>query len=113
LKDKLKQASSKQEKLRLYNSIAAHFEHLAEQKDKINQLLESLCHWKAAQKDYEYARKLNPKNLDAVLGFAKCLLKLSKYDQVINLFRAYPDLTLLSEYWCFCSIAYCKQVDYN
>jgi hypothetical protein len=112
LNQQLKQASSNQEKIRLFNAIGAWYEQLAEKEDKINRL-NSLRHWKAAQKNYERAREVDPKNLDATLGFAKCLLKLSKYTQVIQLLSICPDLTSLSEYWRFRSIAYCKKADYK
>jgi patatin-like phospholipase/acyl hydrolase len=112
LKKQLEQASSNQEKLRLYNAIGACYEQLAEKEDKINRL-NSLRYWKAAQKNYEKACEVDSKNLDATLGFSKCLLKLSKYTQVIQLLNICPDLTSLSEYWRFRSIAYYKKADYK
>ncbi|CAB4472607.1 unnamed protein product [Rhizophagus irregularis] len=112
LSQQLKQASSNQEKLRLNNSIAACYEQLAEKEDIINRL-NGLRHWKATQKHYEKAREIDSENLDAALGFAKCLLKLSKYTQVIQLLNICPNITSLSEYWYFRSIAYLKKADYK
>ncbi|CAB4427914.1 unnamed protein product [Rhizophagus irregularis] len=62
---------------------------------------------------YEKSRKLDSENSDATLGFAKCLLKLFKYAQVIQLSDTSPYLASLSEYWYFRSIAYCKKADYK
>ncbi|PKK67527.1 hypothetical protein RhiirC2_751588, partial [Rhizophagus irregularis] len=112
LSQQLKQASSNQEKLRLNNSIAVCYEQLAEKEDAINRL-NGLRHWKATQKHYEKAREIDPENLDAALGFAKCLLKLSKYTQVIQLLNICPNIASLSEYWYFRSIAYHKKADYK
>jgi hypothetical protein len=111
LNEKLQQASGL-EKSRLHKSIAAYYEELAEKEDKINRL-KSLVYWQNAQKNYEKAREENHKDLDASLGFAKCLLKLSKYTQVIKLCETSSFLTFTSEYWYFLSIAHCKQAKYE
>src|SRR5581483_1330900 len=75
LYEKLKQASSNQEKLDLYNDIAARYEQLAKNESKVYKL-KSLRYYQAAQKNYEKVCELNPKNLDAILGLARCLLNL-------------------------------------
>ncbi|GBC52328.2 patatin [Rhizophagus irregularis DAOM 181602=DAOM 197198] len=111
LNQQLKQASSTQERFRLFNAIATCYVQLAEKED--NNRLNGLCYWRSAQKNYEEAREKDPENLDAALGFAKCLLKLSKYTQVIQLLNVCPNLTSLSEYWYFRSIAYQKKADYK
>ncbi|PKY24160.1 hypothetical protein RhiirB3_412732, partial [Rhizophagus irregularis] len=111
LNQQLKQASSTQERFRLFNAIATCYVQLAEKED--NNRLNGLRHWKSAQKNYEEAREKDPENLDAALGFAKCLLKLSKYTQVIQLLNMCPNLTSLSKYWYFRSIAYQKKADYK
>ncbi|RIA92663.1 hypothetical protein C1645_820402 [Glomus cerebriforme] len=112
LNKQLQQVTSNKEKVHLHNAIAVYYITLAEKEDKINQL-NGLCHWKVAQKNYEKAREADPDNLDIALGFAKCLLKLSKYTQIIQLSDTCPNLTSLSEYWRFRSIAYCKQAKYK
>ncbi|PKK70516.1 hypothetical protein RhiirC2_829957 [Rhizophagus irregularis] len=112
LNKQLQQASLNQEKIRLYNKIAVYYEQLAEKEGKTNHL-DSLCHWISAQKNYEKARVVDPENLDAALGIAKCLLKLSKYTKVIQLPNTIPNLTSLSEYWYFRGIAYYKKADYK
>ncbi|PKC61200.1 hypothetical protein RhiirA1_425104 [Rhizophagus irregularis] len=89
-------------KLRLNNSIAACYEQLAEKEDIINRL-NGLRHWKATQKHYEKAREIDSENLDAALGFAK----------FIQLLNICPNITSLSEYWYFRSIAYLKKADYK
>ena len=75
--------------------------------------IKSLCHWKTAQENYERARELDHKNSASAIGFAKCLLKLSKYTQVTELSITSSVLNSLSEYWRFCSIANYKQTDYE
>ncbi|PKC61116.1 hypothetical protein RhiirA1_488380 [Rhizophagus irregularis] len=112
LSKKLQYYSSNQEKLHIYNTMAILYEQLAEKEDKSNRL-NSLYHWKDAQRNYEMAHEADPENLDANLGIAKCLLKFSKYTKVIQLINTSPSLTTSSEYWYFRSIAYCKKVDYK
>ncbi|RIA80003.1 hypothetical protein C1645_839467 [Glomus cerebriforme] len=112
LKEKLQRTSSNQEKIDIYDKIAVYYEQLAEKESKINKL-NSLKYWYHAQKNYENIREVDPKNLDAGLGFAKCLLKLSKYTRVIELLSTNSDLAPLSEYWRYCSIAYCKKINYK
>ncbi|CAG8614367.1 21286_t:CDS:1, partial [Gigaspora rosea] len=112
LNNKLQQTTSYQEKIQLYNDLAANYEQLAEKEDKINKLM-GLRHWHAAQKNYENARRIDSENPNSALGYAKCLLKLSKYTQLIQLPNASPSMALLSDYWRLCSIAYCKQANYD
>ncbi|RIA98080.1 hypothetical protein C1645_186170 [Glomus cerebriforme] len=112
LNKQLQQVVSNKEKVHLHNAIAVCYVTLAEKEDKTNRL-NSLCHWKVAQKNYEKAQEADPENLGAALGFAKCLLKLSKYTQTIQLSDTCPSLTSLSEYWRLRSIAYCKQAKYK
>ncbi|CAB5377637.1 unnamed protein product [Rhizophagus irregularis] len=85
LSKKLQYCSSNQEKLHIYNTMAIIYEQLVEKEDKSNRL-NSLCHWKDAQRNYEI---------------------------VIQLINTSPSLTTSSEYWYFHSIAYCKKVDYK
>ncbi|CAG8687674.1 14856_t:CDS:2, partial [Racocetra persica] len=88
-----------------------YFEHLAEKEAKIS-MLNSLRHWQSAQKNYNIVRELDPDNPIYSLGYAKCLLKLSKYTQVIKLSDTCSALNSLSEYWYFRSVAYFKQNKY-
>ncbi|CAG8484228.1 15755_t:CDS:2, partial [Racocetra fulgida] len=90
---------------------AVYFEDLAEKEVKIN-MLNSLRHWQSAQKNYNIARELDPDNPIYSLGYAKCLLKLSKYTQVIKLSDTCSGLNSLSEYWHFRSVAYFEQNKY-
>nr|CAG8635447.1 2423_t:CDS:2 [Entrophospora candida] len=113
LNEKLQNVSLDQDKKDLYIKIAACHEKLAEEEGTINQL-HSLCNWQKAQKNYEKVRKINSADIVATLGFARCLLKLSKYKRVIELLKSpYLDLSLEYEYWYLCSIAYSKQNDYK
>ncbi|CAG8690299.1 2689_t:CDS:2, partial [Gigaspora rosea] len=93
-----------------YNAV--YFEKLAEKEVKINKL-NSLCHWQSAQENYDIARKIEPDNPIYSLGYARCLLKLSKYTQVIKLSDTCPALNSLSEYWHLRSVAYFKQRKYK
>ncbi|CAB4399800.1 unnamed protein product [Rhizophagus irregularis] len=112
LDEKLQQTTSNQEKIEIYNKIAVCYEQLAEKEDKINRL-NSLKYWYHSQKSYEHIREIDVDNLDATLGFAKCLLKLSKYTQVVKLLDTNQGLASSSEYLYYCSIAYCKKNDYD
>ncbi|PKY14127.1 hypothetical protein RhiirB3_465864 [Rhizophagus irregularis] len=112
LDEKLQQTTSNQEKIEIYNKIAVFYGQLAEKEDKINRL-NSLKYWYHAQKSYEHIREMDVDNLDATLGFAKCLLKLSKYTQVVKLLDTNQGLTSSSEYLYYCSIAYCRKNDYD
>ncbi|PKY50104.1 hypothetical protein RhiirA4_406124, partial [Rhizophagus irregularis] len=112
LDEKLQQMTSNQEKIEIYNKIALCYKKLAEKEDKINRL-NSLKYWYHAQKSYEHIREIDVDNLDATLGFAKCLLKLSKYTQVVKLLDTNQGLASSSEYLYYCSIAYCRKNDYD
>ncbi|CAG8661380.1 36625_t:CDS:1, partial [Racocetra persica] len=90
---------------------AVRFEYLAEKEAKINKL-NSLRHWQSAQENYNIAREIDPNNSIYSIGYAKCLLKLSKYTQVIKLSNTCKELNSSSEYWYFRSVAYFKQKKY-
>ncbi|CAG8647337.1 12471_t:CDS:2, partial [Gigaspora rosea] len=81
-----------------YYYKAVYFEHLAVKETKINKL-KSLRHWQSAQENYNIAHEIDPDNPIYSLGYARCLLKLSKFTQVIKLSDTYPGLNSLSEYW--------------
>ncbi|CAG8519990.1 22075_t:CDS:2 [Cetraspora pellucida] len=91
---------------------AIYFEYLAKKEAKINKL-NSLRYWQSAQENYEIARGIDSSNLLYSLGYARCLLKLSKYTQVIKLSDTCPALNSSSEYWHFRSVAYFKQKKYE
>ncbi|CAG8691638.1 13973_t:CDS:2, partial [Racocetra persica] len=112
LNEKLQKTSTNKEKVFLYDKLADYYVKFAEREDTVNRM-NSLHHWQNAQKNYENIRKIDPNNLDATLGLAKCLLNLSQYDRVIKLSRANPWLTSSAEYWYFCIIAYCKKLEYE
>ncbi|CAJ0767103.1 5804_t:CDS:1, partial [Entrophospora sp. SA101] len=113
LNEKVRSVTLDQDKKDLYIEIAACHEKLAEEEDKINQL-RSLYNWKKAQKSYEKVREINSTDIAATLGFARCLLKLSKYKRVIELLKSpHLNLSLKYDYWYLCSIAYSKQNDYK
>ncbi|CAG8460495.1 11616_t:CDS:2 [Gigaspora rosea] len=97
---------------KFYYAKAIHLEHEAEKAAKINKL-NSLRYWKLAQESYEKAREMDPENPNYSLGFARCLLNLSKYTQVIDLTDVCPVLDSLSKYWHFRSIAYLKHRKYK
>ncbi|CAG8701994.1 2913_t:CDS:2, partial [Dentiscutata heterogama] len=105
------QLSFSQEPTHKYDK-AVYFEYLAEKEAKINKLT-SLRFWQRAQENYESVREIDPQELTYSLGYARCLLKLSKYTQVIELPDTCPELNSSSEYWHFCSIAYFKQIKYK
>ncbi|RIB05699.1 hypothetical protein C2G38_2218946 [Gigaspora rosea] len=91
---------------------AVQHKHLAEKEAIINKL-NSLRHWQSAQANYNIAHEIDPDNPIHSLGYARCLLKLSKYTQVIKFSDTYPGLNSLSEYWHLRSVAYSKQINYK
>ncbi|CAG8554284.1 5478_t:CDS:2 [Dentiscutata heterogama] len=97
---------------KLYYDKAIQFEHKAEKEAKINKLT-SLLYWQHAQESYEKACDMDPENLNHSLGFAKCLLNLSEYKQVIDLSDICPALNSSSGYWRLRSIAYFKHKKYK
>ncbi|KAF0553180.1 FabD/lysophospholipase-like protein [Gigaspora margarita] len=96
----------------IYYYKAVYFEHLAEKETKINKL-KILRHWQSAHENYNIAHEIDPDNPIYSLENARCLLKLSKYTQVIKLSETYPGLNSLSEYWHLRSVAYSKQRSYK
>ncbi|KAF0426410.1 patatin [Gigaspora margarita] len=111
LNDKLQRVSDNNERTYLHTKLADHFVKLAEEdKDK---LLSSLRHWHHAKEHYEKVREVDPNNLSATLSFAKCLLNLSHYNQLIKLLDMNSDLTSSAEYWRLCSIASYKEIKYD
>ncbi|CAG8698185.1 3504_t:CDS:1, partial [Cetraspora pellucida] len=113
LTEKLQHASSDKEKINIYTRLAVHYEKMAEE-DKFDKL-NSLSHWQAAQNNYKKALAIDSHNQDLYLSYAKCLLRLSKYTEVINLSFIHPALTLTSlpEYWRLLSIAHFKKANYK
>ncbi|CAG8505931.1 11268_t:CDS:2 [Gigaspora rosea] len=75
--------------------------------------LKSLNHWQSDQENYNIAHEIDPDNSSHSLGYARCLLKLSKYTQVIKLSDTYPGLNSLPEYWHLRCAAYSKQKKYK
>ncbi|CAF3667411.1 unnamed protein product [Rotaria sp. Silwood1] len=62
----------------LVNLIALHYQHQAEKINNTNHI-EALNIWITAQKYYSHSLILIPHNLRAMLGYATCLVKLSRY----------------------------------
>ncbi|CAG8702305.1 33384_t:CDS:2, partial [Gigaspora margarita] len=112
LTEKLQRVSSDKEKINLYTQFAIHYEKMAEEEDKFDKL-NSLFHWQAAQHNYKEALVIDSHNQDLHLSYANCLLKLSKYTQVIELSSINTALNSLPEYWHLLSIAYCKKANYK
>ncbi|CAG8767854.1 11143_t:CDS:1, partial [Racocetra persica] len=112
LKEKLQMVFDDNERIGLHTKLADCLVKLAEEECKVY-LLNSLSYWQDAQEHYEKAREIDPKNQYATLGVAKCLLNLTQYNRLIKFLDTSPDLTSSAEYWRFCSIAYCKQTEYD
>ncbi|CAF0983742.1 unnamed protein product [Adineta steineri] len=64
----------------LLNRIGLYYQCQAEQIDKTHHLT-ALPKWNYAMRSYSRTLKFDKRNLIARLGFAKCLIKLSKYKQ--------------------------------
>ncbi|CAG8477461.1 34416_t:CDS:2, partial [Racocetra persica] len=105
------QLSFNQEK-KPHNDKAIYLQHKAEKAAETNKL-DSLRYWQRTQESYETAREMDPGNPNYSLGFARCLLNLSKYTQVIDLSDVCPVLNSSPEYWHYRSIAYFKHKKYK
>jgi len=112
LYERIKIAQTEQEKIDLYNKIARFYTKRAEEKDVANHL-QSLRDWKDAKDNYHQALQLNDKDYIAAMGFCKCLLKLSKYKEVLAFLRTHKNLANIADYWVKGSIAYRKLNDYK
>ena len=112
LNNKLAKASSFQEKVKIYNQRAAYYVKKAQKAAKVDHL-ESLQHWQAAQKDYTSALGLMDHDQKTSLGYARCLIGLSKYDQALRYLKQHPNINETSDFWIIASIAYRKQLDYT
>ena len=112
LNNELQKASSSQKKAKIYNQRAAQYAKKAQEEAKVDHL-GSLQHWQKAQKDYVSALKLINHDETASLGYARCLIGLSKYDQALNCLNNNPSLLENSDAWIMTSVAHRKQLHYQ
>ena len=111
LNDKLAAAISAQEKVKIYNQRAAYYVREAKKVAEANHS-ESLQYWQAAQTDYTKALILMDHDQTASLGYARCLLGLSQYDQIFRYLKEHPNLRETPEFWIMASIAYRQKTNY-
>jgi tetratricopeptide (TPR) repeat protein len=112
LNNRLVAVSSDQEKVKIYNQRAAYYVREAKKVAEANHS-ESLQYWQAAQTDYTNALMLMDHDQTACLGYARCLLGLSQYDQAFRYLKEHPNLQETPELWIMASIAYRKQANYD
>ncbi|MHB9147460.1 MAG: patatin-like phospholipase family protein [Candidatus Amoebophilus sp.] len=112
LDKELKTASSTHQKVNIYNKKASFYARKAQEESKGNHL-KSLRDWKEAQKNYQAALGLDTKDIVAAMGFCKCLIKLSKYSEVLAFLSKNENLATISDYWLMGSIANRKKNDYK
>lgn len=75
--------------------------------------IQGLRYWKDAQEAYRDALKLDKKNWRPAIGFAKCLLHLSKFAQLHDFLRDKKHLKKHPDYWLISCQAYRKQNNYT
>lgn len=76
--NQLESAYDRKQKANLFNQIAVHYEHQAQEIDKTHHL-EALPKWNRAQKFYIDSLRYDENNLVATLGYIRCLIKQNKY----------------------------------
>jgi tetratricopeptide (TPR) repeat protein len=112
LNNRLVAVSSDQEKVKIYNQRAAYYIREAKKVAEANHS-ESLQYWQAAQTDYTSALILMDHDQTATLGYARCLVGFSQYDQTFRYLKEHPNLQETPEFWIIASIAYRKQANYK
>ena len=112
LNNRLVAVSSDQEKVKIYNQRAAYYVREAKKVAEANHS-ESLQYWQAAQTDYTNALMLMDHDQTACLGYARCLLGLSQYDQAFRYLKEHPNLQETPDCWIIASIAYRQQTNYK
>ncbi len=111
--DRLLEANTVRDKIDIIYKKAAHYEKLAQEKEKDHQLT-SLRMWKDAKDQYREALKLSNRfNVVAEIGLARCLLKLGKYKESLDFLAQRVHLSIFCEFWITCSIAYRKRLFLN
>ena len=108
LDEKLKQAKLPEERLKIYNQKAATYIKKAK---VIHSESESLQNWQLAEKNYTRAMQLRKYDLTAYLGYAQCLIELSKYNRAVRYLKKHPQIKGTSALWIMTSRAYSKQGD--
>ena len=109
LNDALKKAKSSIEKAELLVLQARYYEEQSQGACLQNRL----CNIQEAQKCYHEAHKLT-NDKTAAIGYARCLLGLSKYDLVLAfLHDNRSDLDKLAEYWVIGGVVHRKKHNYD
>ena len=112
LKERLEQAKSDEDRVKIHNQRAAKHLQEAQEKSKISHL-KSLDSWQEAQKDYDSALGLIKDDTTASLGNARCLIGLAQYGQALQFLKEHPSINDTPDFWIMASIAYRKQCDYT
>jgi patatin-like phospholipase/acyl hydrolase len=103
LEDLLSKSKSRVEMIDIQNKIAHYYETKAEE-NKTNKLI-SLKFWLNAKNAFHESLKLNKEGSIQALGYARCLLQLFEYSNVILFFQNNRNLLNSSESWFYCSVA--------
>ncbi len=111
LSNQLDAASQPEEKMISLVQIGDCYCQLAEKNQKEDHQ-SSLLDWHTALGFYQRALKINAENIGAGLGYMRCLLHLSKYNQMIDFFRDKKQLREQTEAWVFQSVALRKKQKY-
>lgn len=110
LEENFKKAKTISEKVNIRIEIAQFNERKAQNKSN---LVEGLEFWEYAKIDYQKAFVLEKTNIEAGIGFSRCLLHLSEFSNVISFLENNKNLSNISEYWLNCGISYRKRNNYH
>jgi predicted acylesterase/phospholipase RssA len=110
LEENFKKAKNISEKVNIRIEIAKFNESKAQNKSN---LLEGLEFWEYAKIDYQKALVLEKTNIEAGIGFSRCLLHLSEFSNVISFLENNKNLSNDSEYWLNCGISYRKRNNFH
>ena len=111
LEDLFNKSKSRVEKIDIQNKIAHYFETKAEE-NKANKLI-SLKFWQNAKNAFHKSLKLNKNGSTQALGYARCLLQLFEYSNVVLFIQKNQKLLQSSESWFYCGVANRKCNNYK
>ena len=112
LQERLKQTKLPEERVQIYIKIAEEYIKKAQEQEKDPKGCPKE-HWQSAENNYVKALQLRKYDRDASLDYAKCLIKLSKYDRAVRYLKRHPRIENDADFWVQTSIAYRNQREYT
>ena len=102
--------TSNSEIIDILNKMANHYMKKAQ---KENNKINSMKLYQEAEINFKKIFDMDSDNVEAIFGFAKCLLNSSKYMKMINFLKDKANLNQFSEFWLLMSKAYRKKTQYK